>query len=128
MTIPDSLQDYFKAIRNHDREAWLASFSDQPGLSQVDPVGSPARSSKAEIGAFWDQIHQLFARVELEAGTAFPGGASELALTWKGRGRGHNGVDVEFEGIDVVRLDSIGKILTLDAYWDAQATLSKLMP
>lgn len=127
MTLPTSVEQYFAAIRDNNREAWLATFSDQPGLSQVDPVGSPARTSKAEIGAFWDQIHQLFAQVELQAGAAHPGGASELALSWTGRGRGHNGVEVEFAGIDVIRLDSAGKILSLEAYWDATATLSRLM-
>ena len=128
MTAPQSVTDYFEAIRSTDRAAWLATFSEEQGLSQVDPVGSPARSSKAEIGAFWDQIHQLFAQVELDIKTIYPGGASELALVWQGKGTGHNGVYVEFEGIDVIRLDSAGKILSLEAYWDAQATLSRLMP
>lgn len=128
MTIPSSINDYFEAIRSKDRAGWLATFSDDPGLSQVDPVGSPARSSKEEIGAFWDQIHQLFAQVELKIRSAYPGDPQSLALSWEGKGTGHNGTYVEFEGIDVIRLDSSGKILSLEAYWDAHATLSRLMP
>ncbi|MFN8609617.1 MAG: nuclear transport factor 2 family protein [Vulcanimicrobiota bacterium] len=128
MSLPTSITDYFDAIRRKDRAAWLATFSDQAALSHVDPVGAPARTSKSEIGAFWDQIHQLFAQVELTAGPAFAGGADRLALNWHGQGTGHNGVYVEFAGIDVFQLDSAGKILSLEAYWDAPATLSRLMP
>ncbi len=128
MTIPQSIIDYFEAIRNTDRAAWLATFSDEPGLNQVDPVGAPARTSKEEIGAFWDQIYQLFAQVELYIRSSYPGGPESLALTWEGKGTGHNGVYVEFNGVDVIVLDSAGKILSLEAYWDAHATLSRLMP
>lgn len=58
----------------------------------------------------------------------YHGGPQQLALNWRGQGTGHNGVAVEFDGIDVVTLDSAGKILRLEAYWDATPTLSKLIP
>jgi len=90
--------------------------------------GTPTRSSKEEIGIFWDQIHQLFAQVELSVKTMYPGTPEKVALVWQGRGTGHNGVFVEFEGIDVFVLDNQGKILQMEAYWDAPATLSRLMP
>lgn len=128
MNIPESLTNYFDAIRTRDRDAWLATFSDEPGLTQIDPVGSPGRSSKAEIGAFWDQITSLFKEVELKPVAVYPGGTDHLALTWRAEGVGFNGVAVQFEGIDVVTMDSAGKILRMEAYWDASPTLAKLMP
>lgn len=116
MTIPQSITDYFEAIRNTDRTAWLATFSDEPGLNQVDPVGAPARTSKEEI--VWNCI----------SARAIGGGPESLALTWEGKGTGQNGAYVKFDGVDVIVLDSAGKILSLEACWDAHATLSRLMP
>lgn len=50
MNLPESLSQYFEAIRTRDRAAWLATFSDQEGLCQADPVGTPSRCTKEEIG------------------------------------------------------------------------------
>jgi len=122
------LTQYFEAIRTRNREAWLDSFSDEEGMTQIDPVGTPARSSKEEIGAFWDQLTSLMKEAELTPITVYPGGPNHFALTWRARGLGFNGVAVEFEGIDLVTLDAKGKILRLEAYWDAAPTLAKLTP
>lgn len=51
MTLASSVEQYFEEIRQNDRSAWLQTFSEQPGLLQVDPVGTPTRSSKEAIGA-----------------------------------------------------------------------------
>ncbi|MBT9589053.1 nuclear transport factor 2 family protein [bacterium] len=123
----DTIDRYFAAIRSNDRQAWLDTFSDHPALVHVDPVGAPARNTKAEIGAFWDQLHQLFDRVSLQIVKIHPGLPNQVALTWVGQGTGKNGVAVQFEGIDLIQGDDHGKILRLDAYWDANATLARLM-
>ena len=128
MKFKTTVNKYFEAISHKDRQAWLDCFSDEPGLSHVDPVGSPGRANKADIGAFWDQIHSLFESVVLEVEQLYPGTRDVLALTWVGRGRGHNGVDVTFRGIDIFRADKSGKILSMEAYWDANATLGQLLP
>jgi len=126
MQLSDTVNRYFEAIRQKDRAGWLDCFSSHPDLQHVDPVGAPARHSRDEIGAFWDQIHSLFATVRLDAEDIYTGGPDRLALTWVGRGKGHNGVEVEFRGIDVFSGDAEGKILRLEAYWDAAATLARL--
>lgn len=123
----DTIDRYFEAIRNNDRQAWLDTFSDDPGLVHIDPVGAPARNTKAEIGTFWDQLHQLFDQVSLKIVKVHPGLPNQVALTWVGQGTGKNGAAVQFEGIDLIQGDDHGKILRLDAYWDANATLAKLM-
>ena len=46
-----TIDGYFEAIRNNDRQAWLDTFSDDPALIHIDPVGAPARNTKAEISA-----------------------------------------------------------------------------
>ncbi len=128
MNLPDCMTQYFEAIRTRNREAWLATFSNQEKLVHIDPVGTPGRSSKEEIGGFWDQITALFKEVELKPVTVYPGGPDHFALTWRADGVGFNGVAVQFDGIDLVTLDAKGKILRMEAYWDAAPTLSKLTP
>lgn len=86
MNLPESLTQYFQAIRTRDRAAWLATFSDQEGLLQIDPVGTPSRCTKEEIGGFWDQITSLFAQVELTPTAVYHGGPQQLALNWRGQG------------------------------------------
>src|SRR5437660_4825678 len=37
------------------REGWLALFADDAVVE--DPVGSPPRKGREEIGNFWDEVH-----------------------------------------------------------------------
>ena len=52
-----------------------------------------------------------------------PGGA---AVRWTGSGRGRNGRDVTFRGIDVFAVDGEGRITSLDAYWDAAPVMEAI--
>jgi steroid Delta-isomerase len=125
MSFTDTILDYFAAIRAKDRQAWLDTFTPGAELVHEDPVGTPARGSQAELAQFWEFIHSLFETVSLEADEIYPGGA-EVAVRWTGTGRGRNGVDVEFSGIDIFEADGNDKIRSLRAWWDAPGTLSKL--
>ncbi len=127
MSLQVNLDAYFSAIGRRDKQAWLDTFSDQSGLAHADPVGGPVRTSKAELGAFWDLLQSLFAEVHLEVKQVYLALPQRVGLVWLGRGRGNNGVQVEFEGIDIIVGDDQGKILSLEAYWDANATLARLM-
>ena len=122
MDFRKTVDRYFECVDARDRAGWLDLFSDEPGLAQTDPVGTPSRHSKEELGAFWDQITGLLPEPTLTPQEFFPG-HPHIALTWEGRGRGNNGTAVVFRGIDIFTPDSQGKILKLDAYWDAAATL-----
>ena len=51
---------------------------------------------------------------------------SGAAVRWAGSGRGRNGKDVTFRGIDVFALDGEGRITTLDAYWDAAPVMEDI--
>jgi ketosteroid isomerase-like protein len=128
MTLEETITAYFQAISRLDRKAYLASFSDSPQLYHLDPVGGVVRTSKQAIGEFFDQVGGLFAEVEMKAGQIYPVSPTQLALTWTATGRGRNGVAVEFHGIDVIAGDEHGKIVRLEAYWDANGTITRLMP
>ena len=52
-----------------------------------------------------------------------PGGA---AVKWTAVGRGKNGRDVAFEGIDVFVFDGEARIKSLAGYWDAPPVLGAI--
>ena len=54
--IRDTVDRYQKCFSSGDREGWLALFADDGSME--DPVGSPARKGRAELSAFWDEVHQ----------------------------------------------------------------------
>ena len=121
----ETLNRYFRAIRELDREAFVGCFA-EGHVEHHDPVGSAPHHSRAQIGEFFDQLAGLFASVELKPDKIYPGGDG-VALSWTGRGRGKNGREVTFEGIDVFVLTPEGLIRSLHAYWDMAPTMAELM-
>lgn len=127
MALQQSVSDYFSTLNSGDKAGWLATFSDGRNLHHADPVNGPARTSKAQLEEYFDQMVGLFTEVHLEAGTHFAAGPDHLALTFTGKGQGKNGAAVQFSGIDVFWGDANGKIVRLEAYWDAGATVAQLL-
>lgn len=125
MAFQDTIDAYFHHMNERDRHAWLATFSDQPGLTHIDPVDTPARHTREEIGGFWDQIMSAFQELSLEVDRVYPR-AGQVACAWKAKGRGRNGAQVEFDGINVFVADGNDKILSLTAYWDSEPALGPL--
>lgn len=119
----ETIRRYFKAIKDLDVDAWVACFA--PRCEHHDPVGGAILTSPAELRQFFLQISGLFETVELVPHKVFPSG-EEVALTWTGSGRGKNGRDVAFEGIDVFKLNAGGQIDSLKAYWDMAPTIAVL--
>lgn len=119
----ETLHRYFKAIKELDVDAWLACFA--PTCEQIDPVGTPARTTREEMRAFFTGLGGLFESVELVPEKIYPAGR-ETALTWTAQGVGKNGRPVAFEGIDVFELDEQGLITSIKAYWDMGPTMAAL--
>lgn len=126
MNFLTTIDRYFDCINRRDREAWLAVFSDHTGLHHADPVGGEVRCTKEQLGAFWDFMMGLFENIHLQPEATYPA-PGRVALQFVGRGRGRNGAQVEFRGIDLIESDPEGKILRLEAFWDPTATLQRLM-
>lgn len=122
--LPPSLQAYFEAISAMDFEKAAACFADP--CHHQDPIGSPVNASPAGVKQFFEGLGSLFASVRL-----FPrevqGQGSEWAIAFGGEGKGRNGAEVRFEGIDVYRLDEAGLIVELRAYWNPGPIVAKLM-
>ncbi len=123
-TLPPSIQAYFEAISDLNFTKASDLFSEP--CHHEDPVGGPVNYSPAEVKKFLDGLGSLFVAAQL-----FPreihGQGSEWAIPFRCEGRGRNGTEVAFEGVDTFRLDSEGHIVELRAYWDPAPALGKLM-
>jgi steroid delta-isomerase len=51
--IRTTIEQYLARFSADDREGWLDLWAD--GATMEDPVGSPLRTGREEIGAFYDQ-------------------------------------------------------------------------
>jgi steroid delta-isomerase len=120
--IPDTIQAYAKAFTAGDREGWLDLFS--PTATMEDPVGTPVKRGREEIGAFWDQSRALAPDgIELQiAGDPLVCGreaAFELSIVVSAAGS-----RMAMPAIDVMTFDDNGRIATQRAFVD----FSKLAP
>lgn len=118
-----TLRTYFDSLCRLDFRGVASCFAPE-GL-QEDPVGGGIRRGPTEVEAFLSQLGGLFASIELRPTRVYVCG-DEIGLVWEAKGRGKNGVEVSFDGIDVVVLDAAGKITSLRAFWNPATVVPKL--
>ena len=123
LTVEQAVKAYFKALRAMDVEAWVGTFA--ADAVSHDPVGSPPLEGHGALRAFLSGVLGLFERVGLQEDRVFIAG-NEAAVKWTGQGRGKNGREVRFEGIDVMTVNEAGKIQTVRAYWDAGEVIAQV--
>ena len=123
-----AFQRHVQTIAAGDREAWLANFAedavveDPVGPSPLDPAGRGHRG-RAAIADFWDRVigpcavrfaidrHFSCGDEIANVGTVYnrlPGSDSKIAA----------------EGVFVYKVDAEGKLVSLKAYWDYEATMA----
>ena len=90
-----------------------------------DPVGAPPHEGQEAIRAFLSGVLSLFENVGLQEQSVFVT-SNEAAVKWIGYGRGKNGRDVRFEGIDVIAVNESGKIESVRAYWDPGPVIAQV--
>jgi steroid Delta-isomerase len=117
------VSDYFRATREMDAEAWLATFAED-AISH-DPVGAPPLEGRDSLRRFFEGIAGAFETVGLKEDSVFVSG-SGAAVKWTGRGVGKSGRSVTFEGIDIFEVNEDGKIQMLWAYWNPAAMMAEL--
>ena len=122
-TIATVIARYYAAVRQRDVAAWVELFAAEG--SAVDPVGTPPNKGHSDLRAFLAGVLQGFESLGLAENAVFivPEGA---AVKWTGVGRGKNGRDIAFEGIDVFTFDSEGLIKSISGYWDAPPVLAAI--
>jgi steroid Delta-isomerase len=112
------VETYMARFSDEDREGWLDLFAD--GAWIEDPVGTPRRNGREEIGAFWDETHQVPDKVELVPLGILNVVGDEAAFTMQARatlGEQVFGIDI----IDVMTFDAAGRITTMRAFFDPTA-------
>ena len=114
---------FYAALRANDVEAWVSLFA--ADATARDPVGTPPLRGHDKLRDFLSGVLRQFETFGLTEEEVFgvPGGAG---VRWTGSGRGRNGRDVTFRGIDVFGIDGEGQITSLDAYWDAAPVMEAI--
>jgi steroid delta-isomerase len=122
-TISKVIKAYFAALRAMDTDAWIATFA--PDAVSYDPVGAPPAVGHDALRQFLTAILAAFDKVGLTEDHVFIAG-NGAAVKWTGRGKGKNGRDVRFEGIDIFELNDDGLIQTVRAYWNPAEVMMQL--
>lgn len=122
-TISKAIKAYFAALRAMDMEAWIATFA--PDATSYDPVGAPPTIGHDALRQFFSAIVAAFEKVGLTEDHVFIAG-NGAAVKWTGRGKGKNGRDIRFEGIDIFELNEAGLIQTVRAYWNPAEVMMQL--
>lgn len=123
-TVQTMITQYFAATRSSNKaQEMVACFA--ANTVTYDPVGTPAKEGHAQLQEFFQGIASLFNEVALYEDFISING-NEASVKWTGRGVGHNGRAVTFEGIDLFEFNAEGKIQSLKAYWYPEAMLAEL--
>ncbi|HEX3842436.1 MAG TPA: nuclear transport factor 2 family protein [Acidimicrobiales bacterium] len=116
------------AVEVHDREAWLALFTedsvvqDPIGPSVFDPEGKGHRGLEA-IAAFYDNVIAANESIKFTIQQSFLCG-DEVANVGVIRITFAGGSAVEVDGVYTYRCSPEGKIAALRAYWEVDAVRS----
>lgn len=116
-----TVERYLSTFSEADREGWLDLFSD--GATVEDPVGTPLRRGREEIGAFWDDSHQLADSITLKMVQGPAIAANEAAFAMEAHASS-GGTTMVVPTIDVMTFDEEGRIASQRAFWDASAVRS----
>ncbi|MGH2686968.1 MAG: nuclear transport factor 2 family protein [Actinomycetota bacterium] len=120
--IRSTIDAYCESFSANDREGWLACWADDATME--DPVGSPIKQGKAEIGAFYDQGHSMAPEglvLELTAEPVIVGDEAAIPMRVI---VSMGGAQLTTPIVDVMRFDADAKIAAQRAFVD----LSKLAP
>jgi steroid Delta-isomerase len=114
---------FYAALRANNVDAWVGLFA--ADATARDPVGTPPLRGHDGLRDFLLGVMRQFETFGLTEEEVFcvPGGA---AVRWTGSGRGKNGKDISFRGIDVFAIDSEGRVTSLDAYWDPAQVMQSI--
>ena len=120
-----------RAVQQHaanwnarDRSGWLALFSDS--VTFEDPVGKRPKLGRAAAEGSWDNSFTEGRVWTLHPQRIISGGEFEAAVHMLNRGVLH-GEEVELEGIELYRVDELGLIVSVRAFFE-QPTEFQLNP
>lgn len=118
-----SVDRYFRAVSDLDREAYLDSFS--PDAVVRDPYDGPRREGTPGLNAFFDGMEKTWESFEMTPAGAYRSG-NRVAVPWTASGKAKSGKQADFAGVNVFSLDDDGRIQQLDGYWDYEEMVAQL--
>lgn len=121
--LPDSVRNYFDALNNIDREAFVSCFEEEAIVR--DPYGGPERQGQEGLNQFFDGMERTWRQFNMEPQAAYAGGA-RVAVPWDATAAANNGKEAQFSGVNVFTLGDEERIQELDAYWDFKAMLAQI--
>jgi steroid delta-isomerase len=108
-----TVDEYLRAGREGDKDAWLGLFAEDATLE--DPVGTELHAGKAALEAFYDKTMGSTEGLDNELHELRVAGNTAaflftLRIDWRGR-------RYEVSPIDVLEFDEAGKIIRMRAHW-----------
>lgn len=117
-SINATIDAYLAAFTAGDRAGYVDCFAENASLE--DPVGTPRREGRDDIGAFWDEVHVMPDAIELRPLGLRVVSGPDAALTLQARAS-IGGQTLVVDVIDVMTFDDAGKITSLRAFFDPAA-------
>ncbi|HEX6422240.1 MAG TPA: nuclear transport factor 2 family protein [Acidimicrobiales bacterium] len=117
-SINATIDAYLAAFTAGDRGGYVDCFAENAWLE--DPVGTPRREGRDDIGAFWDEVHVMPDAIELRPLGLRVVSGPDAALTLQARAS-IGGQTLVVDVIDVMTFDDAGKITSLRAFFDPAA-------
>ena len=108
------LTRYLAACETLDLDIISRCFS--PRAVVIDPT-SPHARGRLQIRAYFGAIYDELASLRLTTSPLYWQGA-EIACRWQGVARRKDGKVIEYEGVDVFRLNDVPLISRMQAFWD----------
>lgn len=110
-----TIERYLERFSAGDREGWLDLWAD--GATMEDPVGSPPKRGREEIGAFWDQNRAGVDSIELRGRGIVVVVGNEASFVFDARPT-LGGATLSMPVIDVMTFDDEARITSQRAFVD----------
>ena len=110
-----TIEAYADRFSAADREGWLELFA--PDATLEDPVGSPIRKGREEIGAFWDETHGMVDSIALVLDRPVTVMSDEAVMVFHAASV-VGGQKLRVDIVDHFRVDGDGLIRSQRAFWD----------
>lgn len=108
------LARYLAACETLDLDIITSCFA--PRAIVIDPTSPRARGRK-QISTYFGSLYDELASLRLTASPLYWQGA-EIACRWQGVAQRKDGGVIEYEGVDVFRLNDVPLISRMQAFWD----------
>jgi steroid delta-isomerase len=123
--VHETVMAYFEAVdpNPESAERFIALFDEQAHFE--DPVGSRTLVGHEGIAKFHKGLTRAWSQLRMSPERIYVRG-SQAAVSWTAEGHSATGKDIQFDGINLIEVDSNGRISSLRGYWDLEAMIAQM--